>query len=392
LVEENVMRFRAALAIGVAAVLLGSGCTALSSGPEGGTVVIGADLELTGDEAALGIAYHNALLLKVEQVNDQGLLGDRTLRLEVRDNRSDEATGAANLTELTSDPEISAIVTGGCARCVLSSVETINGAGVPTIALAAPDAISTPVQERRYVFKLAPNAFDSAAVLASELRRAGVDTVALVAGIDDYGQDGLAAMTNAAERADIDVVQTAQVSVDGSDAPAAAAGIAAGDPDAVVVLSSAVVASAIGRSLDDAGYSGGLYLDAVAASGLFVAGEEGAALGGAMMVFTETLVIDEVIATSPAKAARKTWLRDYVARYGRYDAFASFAADAVQIVVDAINRVGSTDRDEIRTAIEGTQLDGLSGPVRITPENHSGLAPQALTALVVRGDRWRLAG
>jgi len=385
------MKVRAALAVGVAAVLLGSGCTALSGGPEGGTVVIGADLELTGDGAVLGIAFHNALQLKVEQVNNQGLLGGRTLRLDVRDNRSDEATAAANLGELTGDPAISAIIAGGCAECLLASVETINEAGVPTISLAAPDAISTPVQERRFVFKMAPNAFDSAAVLASELRRDGVDTAALVAGTDSYGQDGLDAMRDAAQRAEVEVVQAAQVSVDGSDAPAAAAGIAASNPDAVVVLSSAPVASAVGRSLDDAGYRGGLYLDAVAASGLFVAGDEGAALSGAVMVFTETLVIDEVIATSPAKAARKTWLRDYVARYGRYDAFASFAADAVQIIVDAVDRVGTTDREEIRTAIESTQLDGLSGPVRITPENHSALAPQALTALVVRGDRWRLA-
>jgi branched-chain amino acid transport system substrate-binding protein len=387
------MKVRAALTVGVAAVLLGSGCTALSGGAEGGTVLIGADLELTGGGAALGVAFHNALQLKVEQINSQGLIGGRTLRLDVRDNRSDEATAAANLGELTSDPAVSAIITGGCAECLLASVQTINEAGVPTISLAAPDAISTPVEERRFVFKMAPNAFDSAAVLASELNRAGVDTAALVAGVDDYGQDGLDAMRDAAQRADVDVVQTAQVNVDGSDAPAAAATIAANNPDAVVVLSSAPVASAIGRSLDAAGYRGGLYLDAVAASGLFVAGEEGAALSGALMVFTETLVIDEVIATSPAKAARKTWLRDYVARYGGYDAFASFAADAVQIIVEAVNRVGSTDdREEIRTAIESTQLDGLSGPVRITPENHSALAPQALTALVVRGDRWRLAG
>jgi branched-chain amino acid transport system substrate-binding protein len=42
--------------------------------------------------------------------------------------------------------------------------------------------------------------------------------------------------------------------------------------------------------------------------------------------------------------------------------------------------------------MEVTQLDGLTGPLRLTPSQHSGLMPQALTLLTVRGDRWRLGG
>jgi branched-chain amino acid transport system substrate-binding protein len=40
--------------------------------------------------------------------------------------------------------------------------------------------------------------------------------------------------------------------------------------------------------------------------------------------------------------------------------------------------------------IETSQFDGLSGAIRLTPDNHSGLMPQALTLLVVRSGRWRL--
>jgi branched-chain amino acid transport system substrate-binding protein len=110
------------------------------------------------------------------------------------------------------------------------------------------------------------------------------------------------------------------------------------------------------------------------------------------MVFTETLVMDEVVATSPAKAARKTWFRDYTARFGTYHAFSSFAADAVALIVDAVIRAGGTSRALVRETMEVTQLDGLTGPLRLTPSQHSGLMPQALTLLTVRGDRWRLGG
>ena len=109
------------------------------------------------------------------------------------------------------------------------------------------------------------------------------------------------------------------------------------------------------------------------------------------MIFTQTLVIDEVIATTPAKAARKQWFRDYTSRYGDYSGSASFAADAVQLIANAVANVGG-DRERIREVLETSQTDGLSGPIRMTPDNHSGLMPQAYSLLVVRGGRWRLAG
>lgn len=47
------------------------------------------------------------------------------------------------------------------------------------------------------------------------------------------------------------------------------------------------------------------------------------------------MVIDDVIATTPAKAARRQWFQDYTARFGSYNGSSSFAADAVQLIADA---------------------------------------------------------
>lgn len=379
-----------------------AGCTTIG-GEDLPPVVIGADLALSGDDAALGTTYHDAMRLIVEQINEQDRLGGRELRLEVRDNRSDRATSETNLAALAADSSVTAIVSGACYECLLSSVEVINDQGVPTIALAAADGVSEPVDERHFVFKLAPNSSDTAAVLAAELDRRGATTIGLVTVDDDYGADGQREMTSAAERAGIEVVVTESLA--GDEGIAAAASRVAGyqpepefgqlppepGPDAVVLWGYADLAGEMAVSLREQGYDGDLFLDAAAADDLFLSGASGDALAGATMVFTETLVIDEVIATSPAKAARKTWFRDYTAQYGTYAAFASFAADAVQLVVNAVNRFDSTDRETVRDAIEAAQIDGLTGPIRMTPDSHSGLMPQALTVLVASGDRWRLA-
>lgn len=159
-----------------------------------------------------------------------------------------------------------------------------------------------------------------------------------------------------------------------------------------MVWAPAELSGQVAVSLREAGYNGPLYLDAAAAGDLFLSGANRGALTGATMVFTETMVMDEVVATSPAKAARKTWFQDYTARYGTYHAFSSFAADAVTLVVDAVNQTGGPNRTELRDTIEATQIDGLSGLIRMTPSQHSGLTPQSLTLLTVQGDRWRLGG
>jgi branched-chain amino acid transport system substrate-binding protein len=55
-----------------------------------------------------------------------------------------------------------------------------------------------------------------------------------------------------------------------------------------------------------------------------------------------------------------------------------------------VERAG-TNRSGIRDVIETSQVDGLSGAIRLTPDNHSGLMPQSLTLLVARSGRWRLS-
>jgi branched-chain amino acid transport system substrate-binding protein len=406
LAQTRGMGFRAtAAAMSVVAVL--SGCATSSEPDARETVIIAADLELSGDGAALGTIFRNALDLRVEQINRRGLLRGRDLELVVRDNRTDSATAAANLLELASDPSVTAIITGACAACVVEAAETINGVGVPTISLAAPGAVSAPVDDRRYIFKLGPNAADTASALTQELGRAGIETLAVVATDDAYGDEGLREVIDSANRSQIEVVVQSQLApeedsltpvvneiLEYSPEPPAfpVTPPEPGGPDAVVVWGYAPFGSQFAVRLRDSGYEGPLYLDPGAADELFLTGSAGAALSGATMIFTETMVIDEVIATSPAKAARKTWFNDYSARYGTYHGFASFAADAVQLIVEAVNQVDGIDREQVRAAIESMQFDGLTGPLRITPENHSGLLPQGLAILVARGDRWRLAG
>lgn len=376
--------------IGVTALVLASGCSAAGGTVE--EVVIGADLELSGPSAGIGKVYAQALQLKIEQVNAEGVLGGRKLTLALRDNRSFPSTSVSNVTTLAADRTVAAMITGVCAECSLASVKPINDAKVPTIALALPTAVGSPVTERKYVFKLSPNLNDDATVLLTEIARTGAKKMGVIATEDEYGKEVVDFLTNRISKIQgSSVVTPERVGVDEASFAAAAGRVAKAKPDAVMVLAYSPLAGQVSKSLRDAGFTGRIFLGASAADNLFLTGATAKALDGAGMAFTPTLVSDDIIATSPAKAARLAWFRDYLSKYGTYAAYASFAADAVELIVQAIVDTNSTDREVLRNAIETSRLDGLSGPLRLTPDNHSALAPQAVAMLVAANGRWRLA-
>jgi len=352
-------------------------------------IVIGADLELSGPLAAVGTAYRRALELKLDQINRSGVLGNRKLRIEPVDNSSDPSLSQTNIASFVERSDVAAIITGACGECVIASSKLLNERRMPTVALAPASGVASPVAERPYIFKLGPNANDSAAALAREVKRTEPKAAALVVTDDAYGQDGRSALqselsgikltTSVVRLADTDLTQAIQRALDA-------------DPDALILWLFPHQAATAAVSARNAGFEGKIYLDMGAAGDLFIAEPAAQAIEDAIMISTQTMAIDDVIATTPAKAARKQWFRDYTSRYGGYNAYASFAADALQLIVNAIETVGDIDRERIRNVLETTQIDGLSGPLRMTPDNHSGLMPQALTALVARGGRWRVSG
>lgn len=383
-----------ALASAVLATTL-TGCQFGEGQQDTSAIVIAADLELTGPAAPVGKAYQRALELKVEQLNSSGALKGRKVELKLKDNRSDVSESLRNIGDFSNDSTLSAIIMGGCNECAVGAVRTINEKRIPTIALAASSAITSPVNERQYVFKLAPNAIDSAATLTSELRRKGIRRVGLLHSDDDYGREGLTALRGEFDKAGIKLLGNEAVRNTDTDVSQPVRLLTDGEPDALVVWTPPEQAMLAATSAQQAGFDGSLFFDAVAAGNLFL-GAAARSTDQATLIFTQTMVIDDVIATTPAKAARRQWFRDYTARFGGYNGFSSFAADAVQLIADAELRAGGpagqVGRDGIRDVLETSQMDGLSGPIRMTPDNHSGLMPQALTTLVARGGRWRLAG
>ena len=380
-------RLTASVAASALVVTALTGCDSDTESGDTTQIVIGADLAASG--SAVDFAYTRALQLKIEQVNASGVLGSRQLVLRVLDNSSDPTVSLRNVSTFARDPAVAAVIMGSCDPCTVGAAKTINDQGIPTIALASADEVTTPVERRRYVFKLGPNSSDSTAALVAELTRRKATSAALLYADDLYGRGAQKKIDKQLKAAGF-TVTSRSVKPSATDITQTVGTLTDTQPQALVVLTGSDQATLAATSAKAAGFAGAVYFDASAAGDLFLPQAAARATDKTTMVFTQILAIDDVIATTPAKAARKQWFRDYTARYGSYSGVAAFAADAVELIADAVAQAGG-DRRRIRDVLETTQTDGLSGPIRMTPDNHSGLMPQALTLLVARSGRWRLA-
>jgi branched-chain amino acid transport system substrate-binding protein len=364
-----------------------AGCSGDDDSGDFTDVVIGADLALT---SSTDTAYANALQLRIDQVNASGQLGNKRLKLQTQDNRSEPTASLRNISTFADDPSVAAVVAGNCDDCIVGATKTINDKKIPTIALAAASEVSTPVAQRRWTFKIGPNAGDSASALVAELQRTGITKVAVLHTDDLYGTGMQGTLKALLDKAAIAVTATQAIKPNASDITQTVGTLTDGEPQALIVLTGPDQAVLAATSAKAANFKGRLYFDAAAAGDLFLPRAASAAMENTTMVFTETLAIDDVVATTPAKASRKQWFRDYTSRFGSYSGVAAFAADAVDLIAAGVERAG-TNRAGIRDVIETSQIDGLSGAIRLTPDNHSGLMPQSLTLLVARSGRWRLS-
>ena len=276
---------------------------------------------------------------------------------------------------------------------MVGAAKTINDKQIPTIALAAADEVTSPVAERRYVFKLGPNSADSAAALVAELNRAKTEASRSCYTDDLYGRGGdklldaeLRQGRHPGDRHPHRVKPTATDITQAVGTPWPTA-----KPDALVVLAAPDQAiagrhRAPRRPTSPARSTSTPRPRATCSSRRTRRPPPTTPPWCSPRSWRSTTSSPPRRPRRPASSGSATTPPGTAATR----ASASFAADAVDLIADAVAKVGG-DRERIRDVLETSQIDGLSGPIRLTPDNHSGLMPQALTLLVARSGRWRLA-
>ncbi|MGR6317163.1 ABC transporter substrate-binding protein [Micromonospora soli] len=362
-----------------------------SRAPDDHELVVGASLELTGPGAALGVLQQRAMEITAEALNVSGFpVGNlrRTLRLEIRDNGSNPAEAARQVTELIQRDQVHALVGGTLAETSMAIVGVAQQLRVPFLSLADAEEIVLPLAERTYIYKLTPDAGDVARRLARLIESLRVRRVALLAAEGLHGDAGVRAVRTALRTTDVQLRRTVRLPATGSDFTAAAERVAGDQPEGVIVWGTAPDSGAAARELRRAGYRGPLFFDAGAVADHTLTRPYAAAVEGAYTVHPACLTSSTLATTTTAEEDRRDFTYRYLQRHGSFKGFAPYASDALRLLVSSARMATSLDRGRIRAFLQTQVLEGIAGAYAYAETRHGGMEPDSLGVYVVDKASW----
>lgn len=354
-------------------------------------IKIGSTLSETGPASFLGDPEGKTLEMLVEELNAKGGVNGELIELIKYDDGGDPNKARTFATRLIEDDEVVAIIGGSTTGATMAVMPLAEDAEIPFISLAGAISIIEPV--RKHTFKTPHTDRMACAKIFDDMKKRGLTKVGMISGTDgfgasmrkqcltivgDYGIEIVADESYGPKDADMTPQLTNIKSTDGIQA---VLNPGFGQGPAIVTRNYAQLA--VGLPLYQS--------HGVASNGFIdLAGAEAAE--GVRLPGTALLVGDLLAEDDPQKAIVTAYKTAYEEGTGSpVSTFGGYAHDAFRILVDAIERAGSSDPAAIRDAIEQTSgLVGTTGTVTMSADDHLGLDLTAFRMLEIRDGGWTL--
>jgi len=339
-----------ALGLAVSAILPFVGCD------KNKEVVIGGVAPLTGEAATFGVSTKNGYDLAVAEWNAKGGVLGKQVKLVFADDKGDPAEGATVYTKLIEQDKACAIVGTVMSKVSLAGAPICQAAKVPMIATASTNPKVTGVGN--FVFRAcfidpfqgtggAKFAFDDLkAKKAACLFDVGND---YTKGLSEFFKTKFTALGG-------EVVGFEGHATGTSDFKAQLTKVLAAKPDVLYVSDYYSDVAIIAKQARELGFKGPMV------------GGDG--WDSPKLVEIAGPAVEGCFFTNHyAKEDKAPIVQDFVKKYtAKYnaapDALAALAYDATNIMLDAINRAGSTDGTAIQGALVKTDLKVVTGQVK----------------------------
>lgn len=363
-----------------------------------GPIKIVAVLTLSGAAADAGASALKGLQLGVEQINHRGGVLTHALELAHEDDGGD-AIRAGEITRRLANPEsVDVFIGGSSAQTGIAIAAIAERARIPFIALGGSSSI-TP-GSRRWSFQASPTERHVIARVMADMAKRGYKRIGLIAEAGAFGDPGRHEVRDLTDpqglgmrkygiRLGFDVVyQPGTPSISAQ----LAALRGAADLNALLVYGQVEGGALVMQELARLGVTLPVYQSHGAAGHDFLK-LAGAAAEGVLLPGSPLLVADTLPGNDRRKAARTEFAAAFRERFGEApSSIAGYAYDALQIAVEAIKRVSTSDFEAVRRSIELTQgYAGVTGAYRMRPDNHVGLEENALLLLQVKDGAFRIA-
>jgi len=387
-------RIGSLLSLALVIALFISGCT--TPAPTGGgeaasapaeTIKVGGAFNLTGELSSLDVPAANGAKLALSEINAAGGIDGKQVELIIRDGKTDPATVANITTQLIDSDKVVAMIGFTDSDSALASGPLCQEAGIPFITAGATSPkLPSQVGDMMFLAPFGDNvqaavgaefAYDRFGPKAYLLWDKGTEYTTLLA---DYFKTRFAELGG--EIVLEDTYQSGDKDFSAQIAKVKALGeqpdfyyISAVPDDIGTTVKQFREAGITGPIVGGDGYDTPLLVE--------VAGD-----AANNVFFTTHALMDP----DNGSDAVKKFIADYNAEYGHdpENAFAALGYDTMKLIVDAIQRAGSTDGAAIAKAIEETQgFPGVAGELNYSASEH--VPRKGVTMIEVKDGKFTLA-
>ncbi|MFR9795745.1 branched-chain amino acid ABC transporter substrate-binding protein [Streptomyces sp. MS06] len=368
-----------------AAALALTGCQgALGSGgsDSDGPITLGMAIPTSGSSAAAGPYMKHGAQLAIDEINaDGGVLG-RKLKLNVQDSACDPKTAVTAANKLVA-AGATVSVGGYCSSATLPTMPVFDKADVPMVIPAA-NSGDLVLQKLPEVFLINGTGAQQAQAAVAWMTKQKATRVALLDDNTSYSTDITTRTRAHIEKAgtDMKTVLTESVNAGESDYSSNVDAIVSAKPDFVYWTGYYQEGGLLIRQLRQAGYRGEIMVadGNVDAKLISIAGQKNAQ--GVYATMTET---------PDTVQGANSWISRYKQKFGSDPGpYAMQSYDAVRVAAKGIEDAGSTDGRKIADAL--AKIDGFelfSGPLKFTSDHT--LSKGGFRILRVSGTKFTLA-
>lgn len=365
----------------------------LLSGPALADIKVGIVVAATGPAASLGIPQKNTAPLLPKQI------GGEKVEYIVLDDASDTTTAVKNIKKLIDEEKVDIVVGPSTTPNAIAMTDPAVDSETPVISLAAAQALISPMDaKKKWVFKTPQNDSLMAAGVVDHMVANKVQSIALFALTDSYGQNWVNEMTKLANEKGLKIVANEGYQPTDASVTGQTLRVIAAKPDAILIASRGTPAVLPAKALKERGYKGPIYQTHGVANNDFLR------LGGkdveGSIVPVGPVLVAAQLPEGPVKAKALEYVKVYDAAYGAgsYSTFGAHLWDAGLLLQAAVPEAlkkakpGTKEfRAALRDALENVKnLTITQGVMTMTPTDHSGLDQRARVIVEVVDGKWKL--
>jgi branched-chain amino acid transport system substrate-binding protein len=353
---------------------------------------IGAVFSITGVGSFLGEPEKKTAEMIAEEVNKQGGINGHPIELIVYDDESDATKCNLAVKKLIKKDNVPVIIGPTRSGESLAVVSVAEEAEVPLISCAASHKIVTPIESRKWVFKVAGSDSHVAGKMYDYMKAKGIQKVAIMSDSTGFGASGREELVALAPQYGITIVADERFGPQDTDLSAQLTKIRSTQPQAIVNWSIGPTQVLAVKNWRDLG------MDSIPLFQSHGFGNRknlelaGKAAEGVLLPLARVNVGPLLPDDQPQKKIIMEYTKAYEERFKEpISSFGGHAWDSMHLSMAALKAVGP-DRAKIRDFIENTkQFVGMHGVFNFSPQDHNGLTKDDLEMVVVKDGNWALA-